>query len=135
MPRTRGGEWPDGDIKSVREQNVDVLIALLTEDEVSELDLLHEADAWRSEGIRIPDVSRPAPWPSQHGRPDRKVYPAHRRMGVGRCALIAACVLIANSISADQVWGRLESAGGCGVPDTQEQKKWAHALPELIQKG
>ena len=72
MPRPRGGEWLDDDIKSVREQNVDVLVSLLTEDEVSELDLLHEAAVCRSEGIRIPGVSHPGPWPSQRGRPDRK---------------------------------------------------------------
>ena len=59
----------------------------------------------------------------------------HRRMGVGRSALIAACVLIANGISADQIWDRLESAAGGAIPDTQEQKKWVTALPRLIQKG
>jgi hypothetical protein len=56
-------------------------------------------------------------------------------MGVGRSALIAACVLIANGISAHQIWGRLESAGEGVVPDTQELKEWANAFPKLIQKG
>jgi hypothetical protein len=63
MPRTRGGEWPDGDIKPVREQNVDVLVSLLTEDEVSELCSTRQtcADRRESEYLTFPVLDRGLP--------------------------------------------------------------------------
>ena len=45
VPRPRGGDWLADEIQALREAGVDVLVSLLTADEVAELDLARE-EAW-----------------------------------------------------------------------------------------
>ena len=42
MPRPRGGDWLDGEIQSLAKADVDVVVSLLTADEVAELELQDE---------------------------------------------------------------------------------------------
>ena len=44
MPRPRGGDWLEDEIRSLRLEGVDVLVSLLTETEARELELDSERD-------------------------------------------------------------------------------------------
>lgn len=68
IPRPRGGDWLEEEIRSLKGQGVDVLVSLLTPDEMAELALVKEAAACESLGIQflsfpINDRSVPASTP------------------------------------------------------------------------
>lgn len=46
----------------------------------------------------------------------------HCRAGIGRSSLIAASVMTAYHIPAEEAFSLIETARGFAVPDTQEQK-------------
>lgn len=65
MPRPRGADWLENEIRSLRQQKVDVLVSLLTAEETAELCLDEEEALCRAAGIPflsfpIPDRSVPA---------------------------------------------------------------------------
>src|SRR5690242_14143863 len=69
MARPRGGEWLLDEVKSLREAGVDVLVSLLTPEEVRDLDLGEEADYCSHQGIifySLPIQDRSVP-PFSHG--------------------------------------------------------------------
>jgi hypothetical protein len=74
MPRPRGGDWLQDEIRSLRSQAVDVLVSLLTPIEVEELDLADEAAACRTFGIHFlsfPILDRPIPDGFRRSCPDK----------------------------------------------------------------
>ena len=50
---------------------------------------------------------------------------AHCRQGVGRSAVLAACLLMGAGVDAESAWRRVGEARGRTVPDTAEQREWA----------
>ena len=48
----------------------------------------------------------------------------HRRAGIGRSSLIAACLLVRQGLSADSALQAIEEARGLPIPDTLEQRLW-----------
>src|SRR5262249_33302539 len=48
----------------------------------------------------------------------------HCRAGIGRSSMLAACVLIRLGLSPDAAWELIQSARGCPVPDTPEQRSF-----------
>ena len=48
----------------------------------------------------------------------------HCRAGIGRSAVIAACVMIRLGIDAAEALARITAARGVPVPDTDEQRAW-----------
>lgn len=56
----------------------------------------------------------------------------HCRQGVGRSALVAACVLVICGATVDEAFYRVENARGCPVPDTPEQRDWVVSLAEKL---
>jgi protein-tyrosine phosphatase len=48
----------------------------------------------------------------------------HCRAGIGRSSLLVASVLIRVGWDAESAFAAIESARGCTVPDTTEQKHW-----------
>src|SRR5689334_10159627 len=69
LPRPRGGEWLEDEVRSWRQANVDVVVSLLTAEEVGELDIAKEADWCRAQGIEyisFPVADRGVP-PSVRG--------------------------------------------------------------------
>ena len=58
-----------------------------------------------------------------HLRDDRSVA-IHCRIGVGRSALVAACVLGALGQSLEAAWQSIQQARKTSVPDTPEQRSW-----------
>ena len=48
----------------------------------------------------------------------------HCRQGIGRAALIAACLLVLSGVDPDDAFRGISLARGVSVPETPEQKKW-----------
>ena len=147
MPRPRGGDWLDDEIKALSAERVDILVSLLMPEEVSELALQNEAEACRGQDILY--LSYPIP---DHNVPpysratfdlleELKAYltqgkhlAIHCRMGLGRSALIAASVLVLNGFTPERACKLLSSARGYHVPETEEQRAWVKALPQRYQE-
>ena len=103
MARPRGGDWLLDEIQSLREAGVDVLVSLLTPEEVRELDLGEEAEYCSLQGVifySLPIQDRSIPPFSdttfnflkqlnKHLSKGKHIA-LHCRQGIGRSALIAA---------------------------------------------
>jgi protein-tyrosine phosphatase len=116
---------------------VDALVCLLTREEMAELDITEEADCCSASGIHfvsfpVPDRGVP---PSEQATlstvqklatllTEGKSVTVHCRQGVGRSALIAACVLAALGDKPEVAFERIAQARGCPVPDTPAQREW-----------
>jgi len=143
MPRPRGGDWLEDEIRSLKMSGVDAVVSLLERDEITELDIAEEKSLCEANGIsylsfpirdrNIPlskrDVLDFARMLANLLKDERSVV-IHYRQGVGRSALIAACVLVLSGVSVDKAFEKIESARGCSVPDTEEQRKWVVQFAE-----
>jgi protein-tyrosine phosphatase len=146
MPRPRGGDWLEDEVRSWRNAGVDVVLSLLTDDEVADLDLAEEATWCRAheiEYLSFPIVDRGVSFLGKDvkdlvsglGRrlAEGKSIAIHCRQGIGRAALIAICVLVATGLESGAAIERVSAARGCLVPETAEQKRWiAEFAKELI---
>ena len=137
LPRPRGGDWLEDEVRAWRSSGIDVVVSLLEREEEEELDIAREADACRVNGVEFithPVADRGIPSPRAFAELVRgleeklaagKGVGVHCRQGVGRSALLAACLLIAAGVDAESAWGRVAAARGRPVPDTVEQREWA----------
>lgn len=146
VPRPRGGDWLEDDIRAWRRAGIDVMVSLLTPVEERELALEAEADHCRDEGIefhRLPTPDRGVP-PSRSAlaelvhrleqalRAGRNVG-IHCRQGIGRSALLAASLLISAGERPERAFHVIEKARGVQVPETAEQRSWVDELEaELV---
>lgn len=141
MPRPRTGDWLEDEIQSLKREGVDVLVSLLTEDEVLYFDLGAEPDNCRSCGIEFisfPITDRETPESEtvtlefvqrladlvKAG----KGVAIHCFAGIGRSSLIAACVLVTLGINPQAVFELIKRSRGCEVPDTREQLEWFYSF-------
>jgi len=137
MPRPRGGDWLEDEISSWQRLGIDAIVSALTREENAELDLIQEKEQCEKAGIEFLSfsiVDRGVPlsakdtWELVRRLEQRlaqgKKIAIHCRQGVGRAALLAACVLAAGGIDAASAWQRIAAARGCAVPDTSEQREW-----------
>ena len=144
MPRPRGGDWLDGEIQSLAKAGANVLVSLLTADEVAELELQDEERLCGECGLRfisLPITDRGVPVSTAEvGRTvdlileelwAGKAVAVHCRMGIGRSALVAACLLKSQGISVDEAFAMISRARGFSVPDTNEQREWVKGFDEL----
>jgi protein-tyrosine phosphatase len=140
-PRPRGGDWLDDEMKAWRAAGVDVIVSLLTPDEVAEFELGREAEAAAAQGMHyltlpVADRDVPASRPAFRelvGEVTRELAAgrrvvAHCRQGIGRAGLVAAGVLIAAGIDPEAAVARLTAARGRPVPETPEQRRWLDAF-------
>lgn len=145
MARPRGGDWLADEVKALRESGVDVLVSLLTAEEVAELDLAREEQWCRTHGVSylsLPITDRGLPHSYRQtvdlltGLADRraegKQIAIHCRQGVGRSSLMAASLLTMRGMAAPQAFELLATARGRPVPDTEEQRAWVVAFAERI---
>jgi protein-tyrosine phosphatase len=137
MPRPRGGDLLADELRSLREQGVDVVVSLLRTSESAELGLADEEARCREVGIDfvsfpITDRSIPDSHPETMALARRlrllaaggKGVAIHCRVGVGRASLVAACVLILEGHSAEMAFARIAAARAHEVPDTAAQREW-----------
>ena len=137
LPRPRGGDWLEGEVRAWRAAGVDVIVSLLTDDEIDDLDLAQEARLCQANGMQFlsfPIVDRGVP-ASQRATLDfvkklerllveSKSVAIHCRQGIGRSALIAACLLVLTGAKPEMAFQRISAARGCSVPETPHQRQW-----------
>jgi protein-tyrosine phosphatase len=139
--RPRGGDWLDDEIGAWRRAGVDVLVCLLTADEMADLELAGEAAACLASGIDFlpfpfADRSVPASRDSfaaliqtvSAQLADGKNVVVHCRQGIGRAALVAISALVTAGIGLDEAIRRVSDARGRPVPETDEQRRWLIAF-------
>jgi predicted protein tyrosine phosphatase len=137
LPRPRGGDWLEDEARSWSRAGLDVVVSLLEPDEAADLDLADEERACQAAGIRF--VSLPIP---DRGLPESRPAVAtlaaelaasilagkrvgvHCRQGVGRSAVLAACILIVLGVDPAAALSRIAAARGLAVPETPEQRQW-----------
>jgi protein-tyrosine phosphatase len=106
VSRPRGGDWLEEEMRTWRQARLDVVVSLLTREEETDLDLAQEAKLSQAQGIEvlafpIPDRSVPL---SRRATIElvenldqllakEKTVAIHCRQGIGRSAVIAACLL------------------------------------------
>ena len=143
MPRPRGGDWLDGEIRSLAEAGVNVMVSLLTPDEAAELELQDEERLCGDHDLRfvsfpISDRSVPSSISDAEKTVDLilkelgmgKTVAIHCRMGIGRSALVAASLLESQGIGVDEAFAMIGRVRGFSVPDTEEQRAWVKEFAE-----
>ncbi len=140
MARPRGGDWLADEMSALREAGVDVLVSMLSRQEMEKLGLAGEASAARTAGITFLSLSTPdRGLPRTHafkGLVDEVVAAmdagnhvvVHCRMGIGRSSMVAAAALMARGTSGPDVWAAIASARGLEVPDTEQQRQWVELI-------
>jgi protein-tyrosine phosphatase len=151
LPRPRGGDWLEDDICSWRQAGLDVVVSLLTRDEIVDLGLTQAAELCQAHGLQFlsfPIEDRGTPtsrWATldlvrklEKALSQGKSLAIHCRQGIGRSALIAACLLVIVGVDLETAFRRVSAARGCSVPETAEQREWvrefARELPTLISQ-
>jgi protein-tyrosine phosphatase len=140
-PRPRGGDWLVDEMRAWQQAGIGVVLSLLTPPECSEFELDEEADACRSVGLQLlsfPIEDRTVPASRDEtarvvteivGYLRRGIGCAiHCRQGIGRAALIAACLLVWSGVDAETAINRVTLARGRPVPETAEQRAWLAAF-------
>ena len=135
--RPRAGDWLEDEVASWRESGLDLIVSLLQADEEIELGLENEAAVCERAGMRFigfPIADRGVPVANaalsdlvaaivselQAGRG----VGLHCRMGIGRSASLAVCVLAVLGLPIETTWSAVERARGLPVPDTAAQRAW-----------
>lgn len=143
MPRPRGGEWLDDEIRLIKNAGVDVLVSMLEYHEISRLELEKEELFCKENKIiylNFPIVDRDIPKSFDDVfqfvqklsifYQDNKKIACHCFAGIGRSSLIACCLLILQGFNVDDAFLKISRARGFSVPDTAEQIKWAYTFAE-----
>jgi len=150
VPRPRGGEWLDDEVRVLRDAGFDTLLSLLTNEESKELGVSSEAQATAKYGMEflsfpIPDLGVPDSTPAireflSHVLDDLRAgknVAIHCRQGIGRSGLIAASLLVVAGIDPLVALRTVSAARGLNVPETSEQRDWvmelSHDVSELAR--
>lgn len=137
VARPRGGDWLEDEVTTWKRAGLEIIVSLLTEDELLELDLRDEPRCCEQANIRlirhpIPDRGLPESAEQfsaliasvvEDLRAGRSVG-VHCRMGIGRSSLCAVCVLAAMGVSVETAWKSVAEARRISVPDTPQQRAW-----------
>ena len=117
------------------------MVSLLTPEEVTELDLGQEEGWCQAHGIEFcsyPIADRGVPVSRRasvelvrkldKALMEGKCIVVHCRQGIGRSALLVACLLIVSGKELETAFRHISAARGYPVPETAEQRKWVQAL-------
>lgn len=146
VPRPRGGDWLEDEVRSWRDQGLDEMVSLLTPDEITEFELDQEERRCRAHGIRfrsfaIPDRGVPASVDGfthlvqeiERALSAGKKIGLHCRQAIGRSSLVAAVLLVSAGDAPETAWESIRQARGCPVPDTIEQRNWVKGFAQAAQ--
>lgn len=135
--RPRGDEWLRDEIEGWVDSEIDVIVSLLTSQEISELGLADEALIASELEIQfinypIPDYDVPVSSTTFHGLVHKlsellsngKSIGIPCRQGIGRSSPLAASLLSYFNVSVDEAFRRIRSARRTLVPDTAGQREW-----------
>ena len=139
--RPQGGMWLRDDIRSLKEEGIDLLVSLLLFTESRELELDEEKAACSSVGMAfvnfpIPDGQVPpsrfafvtfAQFLHKRAKAGLRVG-VHCRACIGRSSVLLATVMRLEGHSAREAFDRISDARGMRVPHTAEQAKWVARL-------
>jgi protein-tyrosine phosphatase len=141
LPRPRGGDWLEDEIDAWRRAGVDMVVSLLTPDEVTDLGLGDEANISRRNGIDfasfpIPDRGVPSSAAAaaelvtklDAALANGRTVAVHCRQGIGRSAVIAASLLTRAGLDPERAFRRIGAARGLPVPETDEQRAWVESF-------
>lgn len=149
VPRPRGGDWLDDDIRAIRSAGVHLLISMLTADEQAEMNLTAEAETCHALGLEylsipIPDFGVPTdPLPFEKGvarvirtlSQDKSVA-VHCRQSIGRSGLLICAVLVATGMPLEKAVTIASEARGVPVPESPVQRTWLAAnTPRFANLG
>lgn len=137
MPRPRGNDWLEDEIKLLAQKGVGTVVSLLEQDEIQELGLREEGKTCQKNqmvylNLPIKDTQLPSDEAAvskliqevkQKIEAGEKVV-IHCRMGIGRASIIAGAVLLKKGTNAQQVIEKITKARELKVPDTEEQLLW-----------
>ena len=137
VPRPRGAEWLDDEIRAWRDAGIDVVVSLLEPDEEADLDLARESASSTVSGLSfralpIPDRGVPSSREAVAQLADQivealrsgKTVVVHCRQGIGRSAMMVAAALITGGLSAETSVNAIRESRGLEVPETQAQRQW-----------
>jgi protein-tyrosine phosphatase len=143
VPRPQGGDWLADEALDLKNEGFDVVVSLLTTEEMRELGLADEANLSRSLGLQfygyqIPDLGVPSSMAAAQEFLEKligelavgKKIAVHCRQGIGRSGLVAASLLSLSGIDPETAFQRVSAARGLPVPETPEQKIWVTRLAE-----
>ena len=133
----RGGRYLQRDLSHIKSAGIQVLVSLLSEEQVTLLDLGEEPLLAQRLGMQFLHF----PMPDHQLPPDPKAFRAFvgdlaervragQRIGIhcwgsiGRATVTAACTLIHLDWQPIMALTAIEAARGCPVPDTVEQAHW-----------
>ena len=137
MGKPSAGEWLEDELAAWNKERIVQVVSLLEPDETAKLGLEKVGDLCRKYSLQF--VSHPFP---ERGVPasveetavlaqalktqlqNRKNVAIFCRTGMGRSALLAACVLRCFGHDAKKAFGFIASARGFMVPDTPQQREW-----------
>jgi protein-tyrosine phosphatase len=139
--RPQGGEWLHDDVRQLKDEGIDILVSLLSFQEMRELDLDEEKAACSSVGITFVNF----PLPDRQVPPSRLGFVtfaqflhkraseglkigAHCRACIGRSSVLLATVMRLEGFTAKEAFSRISEARGLRVPDTPEQERWVSRL-------
>jgi len=135
--RPRGGDWLRDEVNALSTEGIDVLVSMLTEEESIALGLERESEDCEAVAIKfvnlpIPDRSVPADTDDFLRSVEQLVeiirdgrsLAVHYRASIGRSSVLAVSVLVRLGWDANEAFHAVESARGCSIPDTPEQRKW-----------
>ncbi len=144
MPRPRGGDWLEGEVRAWGRAGVNVVVSLLVADEVADLGLADEGTLCVANGIHF--LSFPIP---DRNIPDSQdtfaalvtdiggqlacgeTIAVHCRQGIGRAATVAICVLLSAGMEVENAIRHVSAARGCSVPETVEQRQYVEEFARV----
>lgn len=137
MPRPRGNDWLEDEVLAWKREEIDVIVSLLTPDEVSALELADEESFCQTNEIQFvsfPINDRTVPDSKEAFAEllstlsellaDGKGIAIHCRQGIGRAALVSIGLLAYSGLDPEVAIQRVSNARGCPVPETPEQRRW-----------
>jgi len=143
--RPRGGDWLEEEVRSWQSRGFEVIVSLLTDDEIADLNLEDEAKFCKDHGLQylaFPIVDRSIPSSQKaalnfikklhHDLAEGKNVLIHCRQGIGRSALMAICLLVMAGEEPEAAIQRVSVARGILAPETAEQKKWVIEFAEKL---
>ena len=126
IARPRGGDWLSDEVSALCWEGVDVLVSI--QEECKECGVA----AIRFLNLPVPDRSLPTDRDAflravdelAHLVAEGRYVAVHCRAGIGRSSLLAASVLVRLGWGVDEAFAAIETARGCPVPDTPQQRHW-----------